>query len=62
MARKRRLIENAFVNGAMRAVGYLFDDDGSAGPHRRSTPDGFAYHPQFVEVDEDAAVPFLVTA
>lgn len=63
MARKRRLIESAFVDGALRAAGYLFDDDGTPGPHRSIQPSGasFQYFPQFVEVD-DATVPFQVAA
>lgn len=57
MARKRKLIEAAFVDGAMREVGYLFDNDGSEGPHRRTHDQSFAYHPQFVEVDDEIESP-----
>lgn len=56
---KRRLIEPAFVDGKMREAGYIFENDGSHGPHRRSNGDSFKYHPQFEEVD-DSTVPFPV--
>ena len=46
---RRRLIEPAFIDGQMRPAGYEFED-ASAGPHRRNTDGGFAYHPQFVDI------------
>lgn len=52
VVKKRRLTEAAFVNGAMREPGYVFDNDGSAGPHRRSDSNTFAYHPQFEDIDD----------
>jgi len=45
---RRRLTEPAMVDGVMRPAGFEFEDL-SAGPHRR-TGDGFAYHPQFVNI------------
>lgn len=57
---KRRLVEPAFVNGAMREIGYTFEDI-SHGPHRRTNGESFKYHPQFEEVD-DSTVPFPVSA
>jgi hypothetical protein len=54
MALKRRLLEPALVDGAMRPAGYIFAADGSAGPHRRTEEGGFAYHKQFEEFDDQA--------
>lgn len=54
---RRRLLESAFINGAMHEQGHVFEDN-SEGPHRRTGPDGFAYHPQFEEIPD---IPILVT-
>lgn len=45
----RRLTEPAIVDGIMRPAGFEFEDT-SAGPHRRTSESGFAYHPQFVDL------------
>jgi len=54
---RRRLTEPAMVDGVMRPAGFEFDDN-SAGPHRR-TGDGFAYHPQFVNIPAMSAIDRL---
>lgn len=53
--KRRRLLEPAFVNGAMRQPGYVFDVDGSNGPHRRNEGEAFAYHAQFEEFEDNVA-------
>jgi hypothetical protein len=53
---KRRLVEPALIDGVMRPAGYEWEDN-TAGPHRRNSSDGFAYHPQFMEVGE-TIIPF----
>src|ERR1700740_3023580 len=51
--KRRRLLEPAFVDGQMRSAGYVFDIDGTSGPHRRNDGEAFAYHPQFEEFEDD---------